>query len=74
LKIKLEGCHFDTTEVMEAESQTVLISLTEHDFQVAFKNGRRAGNGAYELKGTTSRVMVPSRPKVYGNYGWLFVM
>jgi hypothetical protein len=64
LKIKLKGCHFDTTEVMEAESQAVLISLTEHDFQDTFKNGRRAGNGAYERKGTTSRVMVANRAKV----------
>jgi hypothetical protein len=38
LKIKLKGCHFDTTEVTEAESQAVLNTLTEHDFQDAFKN------------------------------------
>jgi hypothetical protein len=49
---------------MEAESQAVLNTLTEHDFQDAFQNGRSAGNGAYALKGTTSRVMVASRPKV----------
>jgi hypothetical protein len=36
LKIKLKGRHFDTTEVIEAESQAVLNSLTEHDFQDAF--------------------------------------
>jgi hypothetical protein len=36
LKIKLKGRHFDTTEVMETESQAVLNSLTEHDFQGAF--------------------------------------
>jgi hypothetical protein len=29
-----------------------------------FKNGRSAGNGAYVWKGTTSRVMVASKPKV----------
>jgi hypothetical protein len=29
-----------------------------------FKNGRSAGNGAYVRKGTISRVMVVSRPKV----------
>jgi hypothetical protein len=28
------------------------------------KNGRNAGNKAYARKGTTSRVMVVSRPKV----------
>jgi hypothetical protein len=27
----------DTTEVIEAESQAVLYTLTEHDFQEAFK-------------------------------------
>jgi hypothetical protein len=37
LKIKLKGCHFDTIEVMEAESQAVLNILTEHDFQDAFR-------------------------------------
>jgi hypothetical protein len=47
LKVKLKGGHFDTTEVMEAESQAVLNSLTEHDFQDAFKNGRSAGDGVY---------------------------
>jgi hypothetical protein len=64
VKIKLKGRHFDTTEVLEAESQAVLNSLTEHDFQDAFKNGTSAGNGAYARKGTTSRLMVVSRPKV----------
>jgi hypothetical protein len=61
LKIKMKDCHFDTTEVMEAESQAVLNTLTEHDFQDAVKNGRSVGNGVYFRKGTTSRVMVASR-------------
>jgi hypothetical protein len=52
LKIKLKGRHFDTIEVIEAESQAVLNTLTEHDFQDAIKNGRSAGNGAYALKGS----------------------
>jgi hypothetical protein len=65
LKIKLKGRrHFDTTEVMEAESQAVLNSLTELGFQDAFKNGRSSGNGAYGRKGTTSRVTMASRPEV----------
>jgi hypothetical protein len=34
--IKLKGSHFDTTEVIEAESQAVLNILTEHNFQDAF--------------------------------------
>jgi hypothetical protein len=40
-KIKLKGCHFDTTEVLEAESQAVLNTLTEQDFQDAFKKWQR---------------------------------
>jgi hypothetical protein len=36
LKTKLKRRHFDTTEVMKAESQAVLNILTEHDFQDAF--------------------------------------
>jgi hypothetical protein len=28
LKIKLKGCHFDTTRAIEAESQAVLNTLT----------------------------------------------
>jgi hypothetical protein len=45
-------------------------------------HGRSVGNGAYMGNGTTSRVMVASRPKVSfwpdssnnpGNYGWIFV-
>jgi hypothetical protein len=64
LKIKLEGSHFDTTEVIYAESQAVLNTLTEHDFQDSFKNGISSGNSAYARKGTSSSVMVASRPKV----------
>jgi hypothetical protein len=41
LKIKLKGRHFDTTEVIEAESQAVLNTLTEHDFQNAFKKRQK---------------------------------
>jgi hypothetical protein len=36
LKVKLKGNHFDTAEGIEAESQAVLNTLTEHDFQNAF--------------------------------------
>jgi hypothetical protein len=57
-KIKLKGRNSDTIELMEAESQAVLNTLTEHDFQDAFKNGRSAEMG------TTSRVMVASKPKI----------
>jgi hypothetical protein len=41
VKIKLNGCHFDTVEVVEAESQAVLNVLTEHDFQNAFKKWQK---------------------------------
>jgi hypothetical protein len=33
----LKGRHFDTIELIEAESQAVLNTLTEHDFQDAFR-------------------------------------
>jgi hypothetical protein len=36
LKMQLKVRHFYTTEVIEAESQAVLNTLTEHDFQDAF--------------------------------------
>jgi hypothetical protein len=41
LIIELKGRHFDTIEVIEAESQAVLNTLTEHDFQNAFKKGQK---------------------------------
>jgi hypothetical protein len=37
LKIKLKGRHFDRIEAIDAESQAVLNTLTEHYFQDAFK-------------------------------------
>jgi hypothetical protein len=37
LKIKLKGRHFVTIDVIKAESQAELNTLTEHDFQDAFK-------------------------------------
>jgi hypothetical protein len=64
LKIKLKGRHIGATEVIEAESQAVLNTFTDRDFQDAFKSGRRAGDGAYARKGTTSRMVVANRPKV----------
>jgi hypothetical protein len=64
LKIKLKGCHFDTIDVIEAELQAVLNTLTEHDFQDAFKKSQKRWKRSYALKRTTSSVMVASRPKV----------
>jgi hypothetical protein len=37
LKSELKGRHFDTVEVNEAELQALLNTLTEHDFEDAFK-------------------------------------
>jgi hypothetical protein len=41
LTIKLKGRHFGTTEVVDAESQAVLNTLTEHGFQDAFKKWQK---------------------------------
>jgi hypothetical protein len=41
LKIKQKGGHFDTTEVIEAELQAVLNTITKHDFQNAFKKWQK---------------------------------
>jgi hypothetical protein len=35
--MNLKKRHFDTITMMEAESQAVLTTLREHDFQDAFK-------------------------------------
>jgi flavin reductase (DIM6/NTAB) family NADH-FMN oxidoreductase RutF len=67
LKLKLKGCHFDTTDVVEAEGQAVLNTPTKDNFQDAFKNGTSTGNGAYERKG--EGVSVPRQR----NYGFLCV-
>jgi hypothetical protein len=40
LKIKLKSRHFDSAEVIDAESQEVLNILTEQGFKDAFKNDR----------------------------------
>jgi hypothetical protein len=41
MKIKLKGCHFDTIEVIEIESQAVQDTLTEHHIQDAFKKWQK---------------------------------
>jgi hypothetical protein len=41
LKIKLKGRHFDTIGVIKADSQVVLNTLAEHDFQDAFKKWQK---------------------------------
>jgi hypothetical protein len=37
----MKGRHFDTTEVIETESQAVLYTLGEHDFQDAFRKWQK---------------------------------
>jgi hypothetical protein len=37
VKLKLKGRRFDTTEEIQAESQRVLDTVTERDFQEAFQ-------------------------------------
>ena len=41
IKLKLKGHRFNTTEEIQAESQRVLDTLTEKDFQEAFPKWRR---------------------------------
>jgi hypothetical protein len=61
LKIKLKDRHFDAIEVIATESQAVLSTLKEHDFQDAFENGRNVGNYEYARKGTASRAIMGNR-------------
>jgi hypothetical protein len=39
--MKLKGRHFHTTEAIGIESQAVLNTFTEHDFQDAFKKWQK---------------------------------
>jgi hypothetical protein len=41
MKLKLKGPRFDTIEEIKAESQRVLDTLIEKDFQEAFQKWRR---------------------------------
>jgi hypothetical protein len=50
--------------MIEAESQSMLNTLNEHNFRDAFENGRSAGNGVYEQNETTSRMMAISGLKI----------
>jgi hypothetical protein len=59
--LKLKGRRFDTIEEIQAESQRVLDTLTEKDFQEAFQKWRRLGTGVYMREETTSRVMAADR-------------
>jgi hypothetical protein len=52
LKMKLKGRHFDTIEVINAESQTVLNTLTEHNFQNTFKKWLKRWEWCIRVEGT----------------------
>jgi hypothetical protein len=62
MKMKLKGRRLDTIEEIQAESQRVLDTVTEKDFQERSKNGKDRGTGVYMREGTTSKVMAADRP------------
>jgi hypothetical protein len=51
LKIKLKGHCFDTTEVIKAELQAMLNTLTAHDFQDAFKKWQKCWERCIRTQG-----------------------
>jgi hypothetical protein len=51
MKLKLKGRRFDTMEEIQAESQTVLDTVTEKDFQEAFQKWRRRWDGCLRAGG-----------------------
>ena len=55
--MKLKGRRFQTLEEIQAESQVVLNTLRENDFQECFKNWQRRGIAVKPQKGTTLKVM-----------------
>jgi hypothetical protein len=80
LKLKLKGSHFDTFEMIEAETQAVLKALTEHDFQDAFKKWHnrwerctRAVGDYLECEVGPKLVFDQNGCNSPGNYGWLLL-
>jgi hypothetical protein len=58
MKLKLKGRRFDTIEVIQAESQRVLDTVTEKDYKEAFQKWRRrwerclhSGGNYFEVDG-----------------------
>jgi hypothetical protein len=49
--MKLKGRCFDTIEVIEARSQAVLNTLTDHDFQDAFKKWQKCWEWCIHVEG-----------------------
>jgi hypothetical protein len=80
LKIKLKGRHFYTIAVIVTESQALLNTLTEHDFQDEFKNWQKCwepcipaeGNCFQGDGGRYAQVnFSPVGSTSPGNYGYL---
>jgi hypothetical protein len=51
MKLKLKGRRFDTTEEIQVESQRVLDTVAEKDFQEAFQKWRRRWNRCLHARG-----------------------
>jgi hypothetical protein len=64
LKINLKCRHFDTVEVMEAESEAVLNTLAEHDFQDALEIRQKRWEWCIRAEGDYVEGDGGSRPKV----------
>jgi hypothetical protein len=48
---QLKGRHFNTIEMIEADLQAVLNTLTEHDFQDAFKKRQKHREWCIHVEG-----------------------
>jgi hypothetical protein len=64
--VKLKGRRFDTTEDIQAESQKVLDTLTEKDFQEAFQKWRRRWDWCLHVGRNYFEGMAADRP--YGEF------
>jgi hypothetical protein len=58
--------------VVEAESQAVLNTLTEHDFQDEFKKWQKRWERCIRAEGTEVSCWADGSTSP-GNYGWVFV-
>jgi hypothetical protein len=65
IKSKLKRRRFDTIEKIQAKSQRVLDTLTEHTSRKRSKNKGHGATCFYTREGKTSKVMVADRP--YGD-------
>jgi histone-lysine N-methyltransferase SETMAR len=51
MKLKLKGCRFDNFEEMETESQRMLDTLTDNDFQEAVQTWKRLWDRCLQVGG-----------------------